>query len=112
MGERDETEFREEYDFWGATRGKHIGRYRESPNVVVLDPDVADRFPTPESVNSALRSLDPDLSTTRDGADTNHGGRLSVMVRLDALGSTCQTHATLRPRSIMAIEPRGDDEHH
>lgn len=49
-------------DFSGATRGKYLDRYLESTNVVVLDPDVAERYPTSESVNTALRSLDPERS--------------------------------------------------
>ena len=32
-------------------------RYRSGTNVVLLDPDVADAFPTAESVNEALRML-------------------------------------------------------
>ena len=36
------------YDFRGAVRGKYAARYREGTNVVVLEPDVAERFPTRE----------------------------------------------------------------
>jgi hypothetical protein len=32
-------------------------RYRSGTNVVLLDPDVSDAFPTAESVNEALRML-------------------------------------------------------
>src|SRR5262245_9405601 len=39
------------------TRGKYAARYREGTNLVLLDPDVADAFPTPEAVNGALRLL-------------------------------------------------------
>ena len=52
-----EEEMRAEYDFSEAVRGKHLKRFRESSNVVVLDPDVAESFPNSESVNEALRSL-------------------------------------------------------
>jgi hypothetical protein len=46
-----------EYDFSGAVRGKYYERYRNSSNVVVLDPDVAEAFPNAASVNAALRTL-------------------------------------------------------
>lgn len=47
---------RSEYDFSGAVRGKYHKRYAESTNVVVLDPDVANRFKNAASVNRALRA--------------------------------------------------------
>jgi len=46
-----------EYDFSGAVRGKYYERFRESSNVVVLDPDVSKAFPNAASVNQALRTL-------------------------------------------------------
>ncbi len=36
-------------------RGKYSERYREGTNIVLLAPDVAEVFPTEESVNEALR---------------------------------------------------------
>ena len=39
------------YDFGGVVRGKYAARYREGTNVVLLEPDVAQRFPDAESVN-------------------------------------------------------------
>ena len=48
---------RAEYDFRGGVRGKYALRHAEGSNVVVLDPDVADRFRTSEDVNRALRRL-------------------------------------------------------
>ncbi len=47
----------EEYDFRGGDRGKYARRYAEGSNVVVLSPDVAEAFPSSESVNEALRAL-------------------------------------------------------
>jgi len=47
----------EEYDFSGGVRGKYAKRYAEGTNIVVLDPDLADRFKDSESVNRALREL-------------------------------------------------------
>ena len=51
----EDVEMREEYDFSQGVRGKYAERFRKGSNVVVLDPDVAAEFPTPESVNKALR---------------------------------------------------------
>lgn len=55
-----EDELRTEYDFSqmvGGVRGKYVERYRAGTNVVLLDPDIADAFPTDASVNEALRLL-------------------------------------------------------
>ena len=49
----------EEYDFSKGVRGKYAKRYSEGTNVVVIEPDVAEFFPDPDSVNDALRSLIP-----------------------------------------------------
>jgi hypothetical protein len=38
-------------------RGKYAKRLQQRSNVVVLDPRVAELFPNPASVNSALLSL-------------------------------------------------------
>ena len=46
-----------EYDLAGGVRGKYVDRYRQGTNVVLLDPDVAAKFPTSKSVNEALRRL-------------------------------------------------------
>jgi len=53
----DADEMRPEYDFSGAVRGKYYERYRAGTNVVLLDADVAEAFPTSENVNDALRVL-------------------------------------------------------
>jgi hypothetical protein len=47
----------DEYDFRGGDRGKYARRYAEGSNVVLLSPDVAEAFPSSESVNEALRAL-------------------------------------------------------
>lgn len=67
MSKRDDKdqvhEIRAEYDFHGGERGKYARRFAEGSNVVVLDPDVAERFKTSEEVNRALRELaDKDAS--------------------------------------------------
>ena len=45
------------YDFSAGVRGKYAARYREGTNVVLLEPDVAERFPDAAAVNRALRVL-------------------------------------------------------
>jgi hypothetical protein len=55
-----QDELRPEYDFnkmKGGVRGKYVERYRTGTNVVLLDPDVAQAFPTSDAVNEALRLL-------------------------------------------------------
>ena len=55
--ETDADDMLSEYDFSSGARGKYAKRYHQGSNVVVLDPDVAERFPNSEAVNRALRSL-------------------------------------------------------
>lgn len=52
-----DNDMRPEYDFSGAVRGKYYERFRQSSNVVVLEPDVSQAFPNSASVNQALRAL-------------------------------------------------------
>jgi hypothetical protein len=45
-------------DFSGSlVRGKYVKRLRESSNIIVLKPEVAEAFPNEEAVNTALLSL-------------------------------------------------------
>ena len=57
----DKDELRPEYkrsDFpGGLVRGKYANRLKESSNVVVLKPEVAQVFPNEDAVNNALLSL-------------------------------------------------------
>jgi hypothetical protein len=46
-----------EYDFSAGVRGKYASRFGKETMMVVLDPDVAEVFPDPKSVNKALRAL-------------------------------------------------------
>jgi hypothetical protein len=52
-------ELKPEYDLGqllkDGVQGKYVDRYREGTNLVLLEPDVADAFPTEEAVNKALR---------------------------------------------------------
>jgi hypothetical protein len=55
-----EDDLRPEYDFGkmqGGVRGKYVERYQAGTNIVLLEPDVAQAFPTSDSVNEALRLL-------------------------------------------------------
>ena len=54
------NEIRPEYDvskMSGGVGGKYEERYRAGTNVILLDPDAAEAFPTADSVNEALRLL-------------------------------------------------------
>jgi hypothetical protein len=60
MKKVEEDELRSEYrreDFGKMVRGKYAKRMKESSNVVVLDPDIAEAFPNAQAVNQALRGL-------------------------------------------------------
>ena len=54
---RRAPEMSAEYDFSGGVRGKYVDRYQRGTNVVLLDPELAERFPDSKSVNDALRAL-------------------------------------------------------
>jgi hypothetical protein len=56
-GDDKDEDMLPEYDLTGGVRGKYADRYRQGTNVVLLDPDVAAKFPTSQSVNEALRRL-------------------------------------------------------
>ena len=55
--EREKAGTLKEYDFSKGVRGKYAKRFHQEANIVVLDTDVAERFPNSEAVNQALRSL-------------------------------------------------------
>jgi len=66
-------DMRPEYDFAsmkGGVRGKYARRARQSTNIVLIEQEVADAFPTERAVNEALKGV---LNTTR--AVRNTGGR-------------------------------------
>jgi len=63
-------EMRAEYDFAsmkGGVRGKYARRVREGSNIVVIEQEVADAFPTERAVNEALKGV---LNTTRAVRET------------------------------------------
>jgi hypothetical protein len=51
------SRMRREYDFSSGVRGKYAERYASGSNIVVLEPDIAELFPTSREVNDALRAL-------------------------------------------------------
>ena len=61
----DRDTMRPEYDFSRAVPGATAARYAQGANVVVIDPDILDVFPTGASVNEALRALAPILRQSR-----------------------------------------------
>lgn len=55
-GPEKEPATRSEYDFSEGVRGKYADRYAQGTNIVLLDPDLCDRFSDSRSVNQALRA--------------------------------------------------------
>jgi hypothetical protein len=54
------NDLRVEYDFAsmvGGVRGKYVKRYRRGVNLALLDPEVAEAFPTDAAVNETLRTV-------------------------------------------------------
>ena len=45
------------FDYRKARRNRFAARYQAGSRVVLLDPDIARTFTTPESVNAVLRAL-------------------------------------------------------
>jgi hypothetical protein len=57
---RPVNDLRPEYDFAtmkGGVRGKYVRRYRAGTNLVLLEPEVAEAFPSDRAVNEALRAV-------------------------------------------------------
>ncbi len=64
-GNKGADDIQPEYDFAamkGGVRGKYAHQARTSTNIVLLEPDIAEAFPTEQSVNEALRGV---LNITR-----------------------------------------------
>jgi len=61
----NDDEMRTEYDFAsmkGGVRGKYAARLRKGTNLVLLEPEIAEAFPSDAAVNEALRGM---LNTTK-----------------------------------------------
>ena len=57
---KKKDELRREYDLEAlgpGVKGKYYRRFAEGTNLVLLDPDIADAFPSAKEVNDALRVL-------------------------------------------------------
>jgi hypothetical protein len=50
-----DPDLHEEYDFSQGVQGKYADRFREGTNLVLLDRDIAEAFPSDDAVNTALR---------------------------------------------------------
>ncbi len=53
------SEMRPEYDFAsmkGGVRGKYVNRFRAGTNLVLIEPELSEAFPTAAAVNEALRA--------------------------------------------------------
>jgi hypothetical protein len=58
----DNDDLQPEYDFAsmrGGVRGKYVARLRKGSDLVLLDPEVAEAFPSDAAVNEALRGRAP-----------------------------------------------------
>ncbi len=65
VNRKSANDMRPEYDFAsmkGGVRGKYVTQYRAGTNLVLLDPEMAEAFPTDAAVNQALRAV---LSITK-----------------------------------------------
>jgi hypothetical protein len=86
------NDMRAEYDFASLTngvRGKYVDRLRHGTNIVLIEPGVAEAFPTEQSVNEALKGV---LNTTR--AVRSRGGLPNT-----ALQPTSRARRALKTRS-------------
>jgi len=66
----DEDTMRDEYDFSGGIRGKYVERLKEGSNVVLISPELSEKFPNEAAVNDALREL---LRIREQQAEANAG---------------------------------------
>ena len=60
MSNIDDDDLRPEYDFKAlgkGVRGKYAARASQSVNVVTIDDDLIEAFPSAKAVNDALRSI-------------------------------------------------------
>lgn len=60
----DEIDFNTSEARTTGVRGKYAKRYAEGTNVVLIDPDLMEVFPTAEAVNRALRAMADEIRTS------------------------------------------------
>jgi hypothetical protein len=63
-----------EYDFRHGKRNKYAARYAAGSVVVVLEPDVAESFPSSREANEALRALAGIIRKHRPGRTVSRRG--------------------------------------
>ena len=76
-----------EYDFAsmkGGVRGKYAARYRAGTNLVLLDPEVAEAFPSDAAVNQALRAVMSMTKVVRLPDKAPHRTRQKAARRMNA----------------------------
>jgi len=86
-------DLRPEYDFAslkGGVRGKYLERLRQGTNIVLIEPEIAQAFPTERSVNEALKGV---LNTTQ------------AVRRMGGLPNTA-LQPTIRARRATGSRPR------
>ncbi|MGH9946345.1 MAG: hypothetical protein ACRD6X_04025 [Pyrinomonadaceae bacterium] len=66
MNKNDDDDMLDEYDFSNGIRGKYVERLKNSNQVILLEPDVAEVFSDSESVNTVLRGLLPIIQKRAD----------------------------------------------
>lgn len=89
--EARKPDMRAEYDFTGGVRGKYAARFAKGTNIVILEPDVAERFPDSKSVNDALRAL----VAVADRKAPRRAGRRTA--KKSVRGSTHRVNLLVRP---------------
>ncbi len=60
MNQDNNDDLQQEYDFStmpDGVRGKYAAEYDKDARLILLEPDVAEMFPSTKSVNDALRAL-------------------------------------------------------
>ncbi len=81
------NDMRPEYDFAsmkGGVRGKYVTQYRAGTNLVLLDPEVAEAFPTDAAVNQTLRAV---MNMTRAVQMPNKALQPTSRARRHGMGS-------------------------
>jgi hypothetical protein len=97
-----DNDMRDEYDFssmGGGVRGKYAERLRQKSNIVILEPEIAEAFPTGGAVNAALRGM---LDTAR--AVRTHGGLPNTALQPTGLGRG-KSKPTRNPRAARRRTP-------
>lgn len=66
---KEEMSLEYKFDYSQAKPNRFAEKYRQTQRTVVLDSDVAENFPSSESVNEALRFL---IRVTKENQNTLH----------------------------------------